>query len=185
MTLLAAPTPLAVPTADPHRYLEDIKTLTTPAMEGRGDGTKGLTRAANLIEKRFKSLGLEPAGTKSYLQPFTVITGAQLKGKNHFVVQAGEQILSNSGAQIAHDQVNSAFYHRASDSIHLPAKEAFQDAGGYYGTALHELAHWTGHPDRLNRQTLNESYRFGDLAGMYTRRLPRNNRKAALWFICT
>jgi len=22
--------------------------------------------------------------------------------------------------------------------------------------------HWTGHPDRLNRQTLNESYRFGD-----------------------
>ena len=91
ITLLAAPTPLAVPTADPHRYLEDIKTLTTPAMEGRGDGTKGLTRAANLIEKRFKSLGLEPAGTHSYLQPFTVITGAQLKGKNHFVVQAGEQ----------------------------------------------------------------------------------------------
>ena len=91
ITLLAAPTPLAVPTADPHRYLEDIKTLTTPAMEGRGDGTKGLTRAANLIENRFKSLGLEPAGTHSYLQPFTVITGAQLKGKNHFVVQAGEQ----------------------------------------------------------------------------------------------
>ena len=91
ITLLAAPTPLAVPTADPHRYLEDIKTLTTPAMEGRGDGTKGLTRAANLIENRFKSLGLEPAGTHSYLQPFTVVTGAQLKGKNHFVVQAGEQ----------------------------------------------------------------------------------------------
>ena len=91
ITLLAAPAPPAVPTADPHRYLADIKTLTTPEMEGRGDGTKGLTRAANLIEKRFKSLGLEPAGTHSYLQPFTVITGAQLKGNNHFVVQAGEQ----------------------------------------------------------------------------------------------
>ena len=23
--------------------------------------------------------------------------------------------------------------------------------------------HWTGHPDRLKRETLNESYRFGDL----------------------
>ncbi len=91
IALLAAPAPPAVPTADPHRYLEDIKTLTTPAMEGRGDGTKGLTRAAHLIEKRFKSLGLEPAGTNSYLQPFTVITGAQLKGNNHFVVQAGAQ----------------------------------------------------------------------------------------------
>src|SRR5205085_3140251 len=29
--------------------------------------------------------------------------------------------------------------------------------------ALHELAHWTGHASRLNRSTLNESYRFGDL----------------------
>ena len=35
---------------------------------------------------------------------------------------------------------------------------------GYYGTALHELSHWTGHPSRLNRSTLNESYRFGDPA---------------------
>jgi hypothetical protein len=91
LTLLAAPAPPVVSTADPQRYLEDIKTLTTPAMEGRGDGSKGLTRAAHLIEKRFKSLGLEPAGTNSYLQSFTVITGAQLKGNNHLIVQAGEQ----------------------------------------------------------------------------------------------
>jgi len=78
------------------------------------------------------------------------------------VTQAGEQILNNSGAKISHDQADRAFYSRASDSIHLPSKEAFRDAAGYYGTALHELAHWTGHPSRLNRQTLNESYRFGD-----------------------
>jgi hypothetical protein len=45
---------------------------------------------------------------------------------------------------------------------HLPHRELFHDAPGYYGTALHELAHWTGHPDRLNRLTLNNSYRFGD-----------------------
>ena len=58
-------------------------------MEGRGAGTKGLTRAQHLLEKRYKSLGLEPAGTNGYLQPFTVITGAQLKGKNEFVVLTG------------------------------------------------------------------------------------------------
>jgi Peptidase family M28/PDZ domain/PA domain len=90
-TFLSLATPPAIPLADPHRYLDDIKTLTTPAMEGRGDGSKGLTRAAHLIEKRFKSLGLEPAGTNSYLQPFTVITGAQLKGKNDFAVRTGDQ----------------------------------------------------------------------------------------------
>jgi antirestriction protein ArdC len=79
------------------------------------------------------------------------------------IVQSAEQILTNSGARISHDQADRAFYNRSSDSIHLPAKDAFRDASGYYGTALHELAHWTGHPSRLDRATLNESYRFGDM----------------------
>jgi antirestriction protein ArdC len=77
-------------------------------------------------------------------------------------IETGEQILRNSGAEIAHDQADRAFYSRSTDSIHLPLRELFHDAPGYYGTALHELAHWTGHPDRLNRQTLNDAYRFGD-----------------------
>ena len=87
VALAAAP---ATPPADPQRYLDDIKALSAPAMEGRGAGTKGITRAEHLIEKRYKSLGLEPAGTDSYLQPFTVITGAQLKGKNSFAVLTGD-----------------------------------------------------------------------------------------------
>lgn len=78
-------------------------------------------------------------------------------------VQAGEQILKNSGANIAHDQADRAFYSRSQDNIHLPPKDAFKDAAGYYGTALHELAHWSGHPSRLDRSTLTDSYRFGDV----------------------
>ena len=89
VALLASAAPPAIPNADPQRYLDDIKALTTPAMEGRGAGTKGLTRAEHLIEKRYKTLGLEPAGTNSYLQPFTVITGAQLKGKNSLAIATG------------------------------------------------------------------------------------------------
>jgi antirestriction protein ArdC len=88
----------------------------------------------------------------------------QPKQRTQFeAVQAGERILTNSGARIEHDQLDNAFYNRRSDSIHLPPKDAFKDAPGYYGTALHELAHWTGHPSRLNRSTLSDSYRFGDL----------------------
>jgi len=88
----------------------------------------------------------------------------QPKNRTSFeAVQAGERILANSGARIEHDQLDNAFYNRRSDSIHLPPKHAFKDAPGYYGTALHELAHWTGHPSRLNRSTLSDSYRFGDL----------------------
>jgi aminopeptidase YwaD len=76
--------------ADPKRYLDDVKALASPSMEGRGAGTKGIERAANLIEERYRSLGLEPAGTKSYFQPFAVITGAKLKEGNHLIVEDGK-----------------------------------------------------------------------------------------------
>ena len=79
-----------VPQADPTRYLNDIKSLASPEMEGRGAGTKGLTRAEHLIEKRYKELGLQPAGVNGYAQPFTVITGARLKSDNHFSVQTSD-----------------------------------------------------------------------------------------------
>jgi hypothetical protein len=75
--------------ADPVRYLNNIKALTTKAMEGRGDGTPGLTRAAHLIEQQYKELGLEPAGTQGFFQAFQVSTGAKLAGKNEIVEQRG------------------------------------------------------------------------------------------------
>jgi antirestriction protein ArdC len=103
---------------------------------------------------------------------YTVFNAKQMDGippyapKQHSpfeIVQAGEQIVQGSGAQVIHDQADRAFYDRAQDRIHLPPKEAFRDAASYYGTVLHELAHLSGHPSRLNRSTLTESYRFGDI----------------------
>jgi hypothetical protein len=77
------------PQADPTRYLDDIKTLAAPNMEGRGAGTKGLVRAEHLIEKRYKELHLDPAGVQGYAQPFSVITGARLRGDNLLTVFSG------------------------------------------------------------------------------------------------
>ena len=91
LSVLSQATPPSLPHADPVLYLDDIKALTTPAMEGRGAGSKGLTRAERMIEKRYKSLGLDPAGSNSYLQPFTLITGAQLKGKNDLALLTAER----------------------------------------------------------------------------------------------
>src|SRR5271170_1543306 len=87
--LLAARVLADANSADPKRYLDDIKNLSAPVMEGRGAGTKGIELAAQLIEKRYESLGLQPAGTKSYFQPFTVITGAKLQEGNRLEVQDG------------------------------------------------------------------------------------------------
>jgi hypothetical protein len=77
------------PAASPQRYLNDIKILAAPDMEGRGAGTKGIERAEHYIEQQFKALGLEPAGNRSFAQPFTVTTGAKLKGKNDLIVRIG------------------------------------------------------------------------------------------------
>ena len=40
-------------------------------------------------------------------------------------------------------------------SIRLPAQDRFKTPRDYYATALHELGHWTGHPDRLARDLSN------------------------------
>src|SRR5215471_4794817 len=77
--------------ADPNRYVNDLRALASPEMEGRGAGTTGLTRAEHLIEKRYKELHLEPAGVKGYAQPFTVITGARLKSDNRCSIQLADK----------------------------------------------------------------------------------------------
>jgi len=83
--VLAAST---APQADSNRYINDVKILASPEMEGRGAGTKGIDRAEHLIEKRYKELHLDPAGVKGYEQPFSVVTGARLKSDNRCVVQS-------------------------------------------------------------------------------------------------
>jgi Zn-dependent M28 family amino/carboxypeptidase len=85
----AAAQTLTVGTADAARYLEHVKALTMREMEGRGNGTQGLTRAARILEEEYRRLGLEPAGTQRFFQAFQVATGARLAGRNEIVEQNG------------------------------------------------------------------------------------------------
>jgi putative DNA primase/helicase len=66
-------------------------------------------------------------------------------------LEKAERLLGASRAKIQHSPASGAYYRRSTDTIHLPARDQFVNAAGYYATALHELGHWTGHPDRLNR----------------------------------
>lgn len=91
----------------------------------------------------------------------TVFNAAQIDGlkpveKNDLVIKwdpvaDAERIIEESGAAILHDQADRACYRPSSDSIHMPARAQFADAGAYYGTMIHELGHWTGHESRLAR----------------------------------
>lgn len=46
---------------------------------------------------------------------------------------------------------NSAFYSPTTDKIYLPKRGDFYSTEEFYGTALHEMSHSTGHETRLNR----------------------------------
>jgi antirestriction protein ArdC len=46
------------------------------------------------------------------------------------------------------------------DIIEMPHKSKFITIEEYYNTLFHELIHSTGHPDRLNRLTLNENHNY-------------------------
>ena len=66
-----------------------------------------------------------------------------------------ETIIRNSSAPVFYDGGDSAFYRPATDDIHLPEIERFKTKQDYYSTAMHEIAHSTGHETRLNRNILN------------------------------
>lgn len=74
-------------------------------------------------------------------------------------VEGAEQAIAATGAAIMEGNSDRAFYSPLEDRIQLPAREQFATAAGFYGTALHELVHWTGHSSRLARDF---SGRFGD-----------------------
>ena len=69
---------------------------------------------------------------------------------------AAEDAIENmpNKPSISHDGGDRAYYRPLEDSIHLPPRAAFSDAGEYYSTVFHELSHSTGHESRLNRHGL-------------------------------
>lgn len=60
-----------------------------------------------------------------------------------------------------HHRGDQAYYDRIDDSITMPPVELFTSRAAWAATLGHEAAHWSGHPDRLDR-TFGK--RFGDEA---------------------
>ncbi|WP_237219466.1 ArdC family protein [Sphingobacterium mizutaii] len=73
-------------------------------------------------------------------------------------LQRAEDLVVASGADITHKAGDRAYYSPKYDSITMPMRAQFDAPDKYYATLLHELGHWTGHKDRLDRSLIN---RFG------------------------
>ena len=101
------------------------------------------------------------------LRAYTVFNAAQIDGIPSYVApdvieaswrrpEAADVILRNSGVTVRIGG-EEAFYSPTLDFIQLPPEGAFESPQSWAATALHEAAHATGHPSRLNR----------DLTGRY------------------
>ena len=80
-----------------------------------------------------------------------------------------ERVIQASGPTVQHVAGDRAYYRMAEDKVVLPEPGQFPTRNGYYQTALHECGHSTGHPDRMNRDTLKEGMEKGFGSAEYAR----------------
>lgn len=78
-----------------------------------------------------------------------------------------ERLSDELGVDISYDGGNRAYYRHTDDSIHLPEPKCFESQAYFNSTAMHEIAHSTGHSSRLNRKLSNyfgsEEYAYEEL----------------------
>jgi len=76
-------------------------------------------------------------------------------------VQNAEQIMDVAKDYIKYQEQERAYYSPRKDEIILPLREQFSSDEGFYGTAFHEIVHWTGHESRCKRFDENAVACFG------------------------
>lgn len=106
---------------------------------------------------------------KTFCKTFNVFNAEQIEGippleekKKSVNYNKIKLIEQNCGVPITFGG-DMAFYSVTDDKICMPPKERFKNANSYYATMLHEIAHSTGHPSRLNRP-LNNKFGTKDYA---------------------
>lgn len=89
LVLLAAATLAAPPPVEPDRLLDHIKFLSADELQGRGNGSEGLERAADYIAREFQAAGLRPGVDGSgWFQPFEMTAGLSIGEGNVLAVTA-------------------------------------------------------------------------------------------------
>jgi antirestriction protein ArdC len=93
--------------------------------------------------------------------PASVVEGKPARVRNPDTRDAiADEFLAATRAVIR-EGGGEAYFAPGADFLSMPAFAAFKGADHFYGVAFHELAHWTGHKTRLDRDLKG---RFGQAA---------------------
>jgi antirestriction protein ArdC len=117
----------------------------------------------------------EPRRKRLFLREYTVFNAVQIEGIDFPPVnpipplpvseriEAAEQIVAEMQLPptIKEGVSTVASYRMATDIVQMPAFTTFESPEAYYLTLFHELIHATGHPSRLNRESLIKHDGFG------------------------
>ena len=80
-----------------------------------------------------------------------------------------ETVIRANGVPIREVNGDRAAYNIQRDDIVLPERTQFKTAESFYQTALHEVGHSTGHPSRMNRESLQQGCKDGFGSPAYAR----------------
>lgn len=122
-----------------------------------------------------KEESAQPGRKKLFLREYTVFNAVQIEGIDFPPanpipqlpaserIAAAEQVVSEMQLPptIKEGMSTRACYRQSTDTVQMPAFASFESAEAYYLTLFHELVHATGHPDRLNRDSLIKHDGFG------------------------
>ena len=109
----------ANPLISPKALMKHVRFLSSDNLNGRGNGTPGLEKAADYIANQFMAAGLKAAGNDgTWFQPFEIVTGLNIGAENRLVIQAGPQTVTFN--------LGSTYYPLAAtsnDSLEAPSAE--------------------------------------------------------------
>ena len=141
------------------KHADDLIEILATAIEARSDCTasKGGRRRTT---RGYRYTTFRPVWNAAQCENIPALEATETRDADaHRRIQAGEAYLAGTPAAVDIGQHDDACYRTRSDQVLLPRREQFDDPVGFYQTALHELAHATGHESRLDRH-LDEN-RFG------------------------
>jgi hypothetical protein len=97
----AAPPGPDTPEIAPARLAAFVDALTAPELEGRRAGTAGERKAAGVLERAMRAIGLEPAGDDGrFLQRFAFTAGVSLGPANRLELRFSDSARPDAGFEV-------------------------------------------------------------------------------------